>query len=701
MYDTSRYFSKNTIALLVGAVFLLLFVRLAYAAGTQTFSTPGSFQFTVPAYNTMTVSVWGGGGTGSGLDSVSGTYVSGGTGQASSFNGTVIANGGVGGTNPGGGAGGSASGGDANTSGTAGGTGIIGCSGAGGGSPNGGAGGAAVCPSSGLSSEGNPGGSPGAGGSGYILCVKGCTGAGVGGGGGGGYATKTYASGAIAVGTNVAVVVGSGGNTSTQSVGSRGGLGASGRVTVTWTDPVLLPGIPGTPTFSSVTPSSMRVNWTAASNATSYKIERCAGVGCSTFTQIAAGITTLFYDDSGLTQGTSYSYRVRATNADGDGAYSGTGTQATQLQPPTCTLTPASQNITNGSSATLNYTITGSATSATINGVAVPTTASGVYNPSPAVTTAYNMSVTGPGGTTGCGPSTVIVSPATPRCVIPSGSNTPLTGYAWSETIGWVDLNCSNQGTCGTSNFGMTVTATGTIAGCGWSENIGWITASQNDLTGCPSGTCNALIGNSGKVTGWLKALAADGIGWDGWVSLSGTSPVYGVTLGSGTSTSGYAWGSTNVGWVDFSKAATAYTPCYSQNICSATSTQNVVDSCAPTIVTQVCTSPQQCSAGACVILPPSFTSFASGAQSGHLQATPKIVNVGATTQVFWQVANVTSCTVVSTNGDSWTAVFSGTNGTTSKPIIALTTFNLTCNGPGGTVNEKVSVSLAPAFQER
>ena len=124
----------------------------------------------------------------------------------------------------------------------------------------------------------------------------------------------------------------------------------------------LTPGTPGSPTFANVTSSSMRVSWTVASAATSYKVERCEGAGCSDFTEIASGITGLFLDDTGLAPNTSYSYRVRGTNTAGDGPYSATGTRLTDAPPassPTVATDPATAIAS--TSATLNGTITGSA----------------------------------------------------------------------------------------------------------------------------------------------------------------------------------------------------------------------------------------------------------------------------------------------------------------------------------------------------
>ena len=71
---------------------------------------------------------------------------------------------------------------------------------------------------------------------------------------------------------------------------------------------------------SSASDSQIDLSWTASSDdvgVTRYPLERCQGVGCADFAQIAAAVGTS-YGDTGLLASTSYSYRVRATDAAGN-----------------------------------------------------------------------------------------------------------------------------------------------------------------------------------------------------------------------------------------------------------------------------------------------------------------------------------------------------------------------------------------------
>jgi len=121
---------------------------------------------------------------------------------------------------------------------------------------------------------------------------------------------------------------------------------------------------PTAPTNLTATPtSSTQINlaWSAATDnvgVTSYLIERCQGAGCSNFAQIATGSPTSF-SDTGLTAQTSYSYRVRATDAANNlGPYSNTATGATPFVDVTPPTAPSSLAATASSSSQIGLSWT-------------------------------------------------------------------------------------------------------------------------------------------------------------------------------------------------------------------------------------------------------------------------------------------------------------------------------------------------------
>ena len=159
-------------------------------------------------------------------------------------------------------------------------------------------------------------------------------------------------------------------------------------------------------------------------------------------------------------------------------------------------------------------------------------------------------------------------------------------GYAWSENIGWISFNnCvdpANSATCNGQSYGVTYNSTnGALTGYAWSENIGWI--QFGGLSGFPSGSGTTAVNATGtlvagdiyKLTGWARAISPtytndgscpnsdpdnDGC-WDGWISLSGTnssgtpySVMFNANTGFADPTNHYAWGSSILGWIDFSQ---------------------------------------------------------------------------------------------------------------------------------------------------
>jgi len=277
----------------------------------------------------------------------------------------------------------------------------------------------------------------------------------------------------------------------------------------------------------------------------------------------------------------------------------------------------------------------------------------------------------------------------------PAASQTStITGYAWSDTIGWISLNCSDPGTCGTSNYGLSIDGSNNITGYAWSENIGWI--QFGGLAGFPSGSgttaVNAHVTGS-SVTGWARATAytdPQAGGWDGWIALSGTG--YGLTV-NGSAILGYAWGDTNVGWIDFSATyACVGTAGY---FCSGNNAMYRDISCGESLV-EACS--YLCSGGACVPPPQPQGTLGSGTA---IKANPSLVRIGGTSVITWGTTNTTSCTVTENNPsitDSW----SGLSGTqTTSPINQTTTYTLSCTGAGGTsLTQSAVVRVAPKWQE-
>src|SRR5204862_186211 len=82
----------------------------------------------------------------------------------------------------------------------------------------------------------------------------------------------------------------------------------------------IAPSAPASLTASLVSPTAIDLSWTASTDGfgvTGYRVERCSGASCTTFSEIGTTTTATSYNDTGLTAGVFYSYRVRAIDAAG------------------------------------------------------------------------------------------------------------------------------------------------------------------------------------------------------------------------------------------------------------------------------------------------------------------------------------------------------------------------------------------------
>ena len=80
--------------------------------------------------------------------------------------------------------------------------------------------------------------------------------------------------------------------------------------------------------------------------------------------------------------------------------------------------------------------------------------------------------------------------------------------------------------------------------------------------------------------------------------------------------------------------------------------------------------------------------------------ASPSVLPQGTPTTLYWNLDNVSSCTV-SGNGATYTGASSGVDGQLTGTITQQTTFSLSCTGlDGSAVSESIVVNILPVFQE-
>src|SRR3989344_2122646 len=88
-----------------------------------------------------------------------------------------------------------------------------------------------------------------------------------------------------------------------------------------------------------------------------------------------------------------------------------------------------------------------------------------------------------------------------------------------------------------------------------------------------------------------------------------------------------------------------------------------------------------------------------SATADAAIQALPTLVFSGESSVVNWNASNVTGCTVIGTNGDSWTGA--GGSRTTSA-IVETTAYVLSCIDLEGNAlpSQSVTIQLKPTFEE-
>ncbi len=128
-------------------------------------------------------------------------------------------------------------------------------------------------------------------------------------------------------------------------------FGVGGLFSNTWPATLVSAGLPATPTGVSATPGNTQISlsWGTATGATTYNVYRGLTPGGEGVTPYVTGLLVTSYLDTGLTNGTTYYYKISAVNSFGEGGLS-TEVSATPVGVGTVNSLSFGGNITIGGS---------------------------------------------------------------------------------------------------------------------------------------------------------------------------------------------------------------------------------------------------------------------------------------------------------------------------------------------------------------
>ena len=267
------------------------------------------------------------------------------------------------------------------------------------------------------------------------------------------------------------------------------------------------PTAPASLTATASSSSTINLTWTASTDnvgVTGYKVERCQGASCTTFTQVGTPSTNSF-SDSGLSASTLYRYQVRATDAAGNNSsYSNIASATTTQAPPTPTFVAEYETAWN------------SATS--------PKTTANFSVQTGDILVAYAVNESS-GSTIDTPPAGTLTGTWTLKQTISATNFTYLR--LWTMQVASNQTNVNVSFTNGSGNFGADVLHFRNASSVG-------ITAQANSATGNPTLTLNGISDNS-----TIVMVNGD------WSAKTGARTYNTTQAGSFTETSAYADGST------------------------------------------------------------------------------------------------------------------------------------------------------------
>ena len=307
------------------------------------------------------------------------------------------------------------------------------------------------------------------------------------------------------------------------------------------------PTAPTTLAVTAVSTTELALTWTESTDnrgVTGYRIERCAGAGCTTFSQVGTASATAHHD-AGLVASTLYAYRVRATDAAGNLSGYSSSANGTTLPPaatPAPTMPAGPTPVSGATGVSLTPTLSWAAsTNATQYSVAFgPTNPPAVVSSSQTATTYrpvalidgtryyWRIVAVGPGGSTS-GPVWSLTTAADARPA-------PIAAYAFNEGAGTTTADASGNGRTGVLT-NATWTAAGRYGGAlsfnGSSSRVTVADAAPLHLS--TAMTLEAWVRPSGTGAASWQALIYKGVD-NYFLAMPDhtTAPIVGGTIGGG-----------------------------------------------------------------------------------------------------------------------------------------------------------------------
>ncbi len=171
------------------------------------------------------------------------------------------------------------------------------------------------------------------------------------------------------------------------------------------------------------------LTWSASTDnvgVAGYRVERCTGASCTSFTQIGTTTGATTFSDSGLTASTSYSYRVRATDAAGNLSVFSNISSATTSSSGASNITVSISPKRGGLTVTQTHSFTATLTNDTANqGVTWSSNAGGSFSPT----------------TSTSGNAVTFTAPASAGVVVITATSVADGSKAALATIGVTDLS--------------------------------------------------------------------------------------------------------------------------------------------------------------------------------------------------------------------------------------------------------------------